>query len=188
MKFKLQILFLFITLQSFSQTTINSINLDTTGLLKWSINVKPDEATNFSIQRKVGDKWVTITEEGFSYAEISIPGEPPSPPSTQKQEGSILVPVGIGITTYKIVITKSSSSKIISDEVSVIRTSPNKNKLFAQGDFIQLEQYNPCKIWNSNGILVKNIERTNSINISDLKKGLYYINFSDGKICEFEKK
>ena len=186
MKLKLQILFIFISYNCFSQTTINSISLDTTGLLKWSMNIKPDEATHFSIQRKVGDKWVVITEGGFSYGEIIIPGTPPAPPSIQKQEGALAVPVGKGVTTYRIVITPPSS-KLISTEVSVTRISPNKNRLFAKGDFIQLEQYTSCKIWDSNSILVRNIERTNNIYVGDLKKGLYYINNGDSVIYEFVK-
>lgn len=193
MKLELIILLIFSSSIIKGQTVINDIRLDTTGLLHWNFSAKGKDGLVVSIEKKVENKWISLSQRTIPRSVVVCCGSDGSSKELQLYKGtmnyidSTFVPVDKGISFYRIQIL-NPTQPIISNEVFINRNTPHYLKLTSSGDYIKLDRYIVnCKIKDTEGKLIKTTGRTNMINISDLKKGMYYFDFSDNQIFLFEK-
>lgn len=207
MRFQLIIFLLFFSSIFYGQTAINNVKLDTSGLFHWNFSIKGKDNVIVSIEKKVGDKWITVYQwNPIRVTNTLFPGdgssqELPLDPETMNYTDSTIVPIDKGTTTYRMELTRITPPlvpgkqkldilQVLTSSLATTNTGASHyRKLTAKGDYISLEDYfDFCHFFDNEGKLVKTSGRTNMINITDLKKGLYYVNLPYRQIYLFEKK
>lgn len=207
MRLNLIIIFLFCSSAFFGQTTINNVKLDSTGLFHWNFSIKGKDNVIVTVEKKIEEKWISICQWNpirVSHTYFLGDGsskELPLDPVTMNYSDSTIVPLDKGISTYRMRLIilkppvepenpiKEGLQIITSIEVSTTTSASHYKKLIAKGDYISLDEYfDFCHFFDRDGKLVKTGGRTNMINITDLKKGLYYVNLPDKQIYLFDKK
>lgn len=207
MRFQLIIFLLFFSSILYGQTVINNTTLDTTGLFHWNFSIKGTDDVIVSIEKKTEGKWITVYQwtpsrmTGTLFLSDGSFKELPLDPETMNYNDSTIVPIDKGVSTYRMELTKITPpvargkqklnilQVLTSSEVSTNTSISHYKKLTANGDYISLDNYvDYCKFFDMEGGFVKTTGRTNMINITDLKKGLYYLNLPFQQIYLFEKK
>ena len=187
MRHILKIILLLSTFNSFGQTSINNVSLDSLGLLSWNITYMIPNL-RIEIQRNLGGKWTTIFRTGQEINYIQKDGEvniPPTPTPTTIAD-SCIVPLDKGLNRYRIIMTVPS--KLESKEVSVkLLSNSNKHALYAKDNYISFDKGVLFWIYDSNGKEIRKLDSGRMINTTELKKGLYYIIIYPN-IYEFDKK
>jgi hypothetical protein len=180
---KLVIIVFLLTYKCYGQNAINYVSIDTSGLLKWSISFIDTQNQEFYIQKKAAKNWYTISKLDIRMVlEVFLPE-----PKTVTCIDSCLVPIDKGENSYRIIM---ASPIMLESKEAITNTKTPKNIkiLYEKENYIYLENRSGFNIYDEFGKEVRKPDYGRMINVTGLKKGLYYINVSGRDIYLFYKK